>query len=59
MNPRLLQRIGVVGGFLLIFLATSEFLRSYRLGEPKWMYLVMIFGMAIVLTSTLFRKRRK
>ncbi|SHJ77764.1 hypothetical protein SAMN04488028_1011198 [Reichenbachiella agariperforans] len=53
-----MQRLGILGGFLLIFLATSEFLRSYRLGDPKWMYLVMVFGMAIVLASTLIRKRR-
>ncbi|RJE73953.1 MULTISPECIES: hypothetical protein [Reichenbachiella] len=58
MKPKTMQRLGILGGFLLIFLATSEFLRSYRLGDPKWMYLVMVFGMAIVLASTLIRKRR-
>ncbi|PIB34378.1 hypothetical protein BFP72_02535 [Reichenbachiella sp. 5M10] len=59
MNPKWLNRLGVAGGFLLIFLATTEFLRSYRLGDPKWMYLVMVFGMLIVLTSSFFGKRRR
>lgn len=58
MNPKTLQFIAVIGGFLLIFLALAHFMNTYRAGNPKWQYLVMTCGMAIILFNTLFRKKK-
>ena len=55
-SPKLLRVLGVVLGFLFLFLATFEFMRSYREGDAKWNYLLMIFGMLLVLFYTLFKK---
>lgn len=54
MTPKMLKLYGVIGGFILLFLATTQFLRSYQEGEPKWNYVFMIFGMALILLYSLF-----
>jgi uncharacterized membrane protein len=57
MKFKMLRLVGVIGGIFVIFLAFSEFMRTYRADEPKWKYVILIFGMAIILTLTIFRKR--
>lgn len=59
MNFRKLSRYGVIGGFIVIFLAMDHFIRTYKEGSPKWIYLVLSCGMAIVLFNTLFARRPK
>lgn len=59
MNIKLLNRIGILGGLAVIFLATAAFSRSYHEEQPKWNYLLMIFGMIIILFYTLFKKKKK
>lgn len=59
MSKGKLKILGVAGGFLLIFLATAQFLRSYQDGETKWYNLVMISGMALLLYYTLFKNSFK
>lgn len=58
MNIKKLNRYGIIGGFVLVFLASLHFVRSYRSGTPKWFYLVMVCGMAIILFNTLFAKKK-
>lgn len=48
--------LGVALGLIFLFIATSEFMRSYRAGEAKWNYVVMLFGMMLVLFYTIFKK---
>lgn len=59
MNPKILNKFGMFGGLVLIVLASSEFARSYNADAPKWNYLLMIFGMSIILLYTIFRKKRQ
>lgn len=59
MNIKKLNRYGILGGFVLVFLASLHFSRSYQAGEPKWFYLVMACGMSIILYNTLFVKPPK
>ncbi len=59
MNKGLRKLLGVAGGLLLLFLATTQFIRSYQAGEPRWYYLVMISGMLLLLYYTFFRQANK
>lgn len=59
MNIKRLSRYGIIGGLIVIFLAMDHFIRTYEQGTPKWIYLVLSCGMAIVLFNTLFVKRRR
>ena len=59
MNKTSLKLIGVATGFLVIFLATNQFLESYRAGDTKWYNLVMVSGMALILYYTLFKPKFK
>lgn len=57
MNIKKLNRYGILGGFLLVFLASLHFYRSYQAGSPRWFYLVMACGMGLILYNTLFGNR--
>ncbi|MFY0650512.1 MAG: hypothetical protein JXQ96_00695 [Cyclobacteriaceae bacterium] len=59
MNKGTLKIIGIAGGFLLIFLATNQFVKSYQSGDTDWYKLVMISGMALLLFYTLFKRSLK
>lgn len=58
-SPKTLRLIGTLGGILVLFLATTEFMRSFNEGSTKWNYLLMIFGMAIILVYNVFNKKKK
>ncbi|MEQ6121755.1 hypothetical protein [Reichenbachiella sp. MALMAid0571] len=59
MSNKTLRVLGISGGFLVIFLATLQFMKSYQDGEPKWYNLVMISGMSLILFYTIFKKSVK
>lgn len=59
MNKTSLKLIGIVAGFLVIFLALNQFIESYEEGNIKWYNLVMIFGMSLLLYYTLFSSKLK
>lgn len=55
MNVRKLRFYGVLGGMLLLFLGTFYFIKTYKDGSPKWNYVFMVFGMALILFYTIFK----
>lgn len=59
MGIKTLRILGIVGGFLVIFLASLQFIKSYQQGETKWYNLVMISGMSLILFYTIFKKTTK
>tara|TARA_R110002096_G_scaffold311783_2_gene506083 strand:- start:926 stop:1159 length:234 start_codon:yes stop_codon:yes gene_type:complete len=59
MGIKTLRLLGIGGGFLVVVLATLQFLKSYQDGEPKWYNLVMISGMSLILFYTIFKKSLK
>jgi len=59
MGIKTLRLLGIAGGFLLIVLATLQFMKSYQDGDPKWYNLVMICGMGLILFYTIFNKSVK
>ncbi|WP_109831136.1 hypothetical protein [Reichenbachiella versicolor] len=56
MNPKKLNRIAVFIGFIVLVFMTAQFQKTYQNGDPKWNYLFMAFGMAIMLLFSLFGK---
>ena len=56
MSKGSLKFLGIVGGFSVILLAGSQFMRSYQAGEAKWNYLLLVSGMALLLFYTIFKK---
>jgi len=59
MGIKTLRLLGICGGFLVVVLATMQFMKSYQDGEPRWYNLVMISGMSLILFYTIFRKSIK
>lgn len=59
MGIKTLRLLGIFGGFLVVILATLQFMQSYQDGEPRWYNLVMISGMSLILFYTIFRKSKK
>ena len=48
--------VGIMLGLIFLFAATSMFMQSYREGDAKWNYVIMLFGMMLVLFYTIFKK---
>ena len=59
MGIKTLRFLGICGGFLVVVLATLQFMKSYQDGEPRWYNLVMISGMSLILFYTIFKKSLK
>ncbi|MFT7033638.1 MAG: hypothetical protein ACJA2S_002146 [Cyclobacteriaceae bacterium] len=59
MNKASLKIVGIGAGFLVLFLATNQFVESYQKGETKWYSLVMMSGMSLLLYYTLFNVKLK
>jgi hypothetical protein len=59
MNKASLRLVGIGTGFLVLFLATNQFVESYQKGETKWYSLVMMSGMSLLLYHTLFKVKSK
>ena len=59
MNKASLKIVGIGAGFLVLFLATNQFVESYQRGDTKWYNLVMMSGMSLLLYYTLFNVKSK
>ena len=59
MNLKKLNRIAILAGLVAVILVAAQFQKTYEAGEPKWNYLVMASGLAIVLFYSFFGKRNK
>lgn len=50
MNIKQLRFIGTVGIILTLFLSVWYLMITYNEGNPQWIYLVLAFGVTILLT---------
>ncbi|WP_420316718.1 hypothetical protein [Ekhidna sp.] len=53
MNLKDLRVLAFVGILLALFLSIWYLMKTYEEGEPKWIYLILSFGIAILLAQSL------
>lgn len=59
MDPRTLRTLSYIGVTLVMVLSLYYGYSSYIRGEPKWNFMILGFGIAILLTINLLVKRRE
>lgn len=59
MDIKMLRSLAYAGIVLALVLSIWYTGKTYEEGNPKWIYLIMVFGIAIMLTTGLFGKRRR
>ena len=59
MNIKGLRFLAYVGIVLTLVLSVWYTIRTYKEGDTQWMYLIMAFGIAILLSQNLNRPRRR
>ncbi|MEM6642080.1 MAG: hypothetical protein AAF616_03790 [Bacteroidota bacterium] len=59
MNTSSLRFLAYLGIIVTLVLSIWYTLRTYNEGNPKWIYLVMSFSIAILLSYNLFRPGRR
>ena len=56
MNPKQLKALGVFLGVLLVIVITLQFISTYNSGSPNYYFIVMGFGMLLLLYYTISTK---
>ena len=60
MNLKEMRAIAFAGIFLVLILSIWYLMKTYREGNPQWIYLIFAFGIAILLVQSIrFGGRRK
>lgn len=59
MNPKGLRFIAYAGIILSLFLSVWYLMKTYNEGNPRWIYLVMAAGVAVLLSQMLGGGRRR
>jgi len=54
MNPKSLRAIAYVGVLVTLVLSVMYFMRTLSEGNPRWIFMIMAFGIAILLSLNLF-----
>jgi hypothetical protein len=55
MNPKSIRALSYVGVLLTLFLSIWYFMKTFNEGSPKWIFMIMAFGIAILLSLNLFK----
>jgi len=59
MNIKGLRFLAYTGILITLILSIWYTLHTYKEGNPKWIYLIMTFAIAILLTTNLFQTGRR
>jgi len=59
MNPKTLRFLGFAGILLTLFLSVWYLMKTYREGNPRWVFLVLAMGVVVLLSQNLIRPRRR
>ncbi|MEO9996953.1 MAG: hypothetical protein ABJI10_05030 [Ekhidna sp.] len=59
MNPRLIRPLAFAGIVLAMVLSMWYLLKTYEEGNPRWIFLIMAFGIAALLSQYLRPKGRR
>lgn len=58
MNPNTLKFLSYLGVTVVMALSGAYFLKTWQKGEPRWYFMVMAFGIALLLSYNLLNKRK-
>lgn len=59
MNPKALRFFASAGILLTLFLSVWYLMKTYREGNPRWIFLILAVGIAVLLSQNLGRARRR
>ncbi len=59
MNPKAIRFFSYVGITVVMFFSVWYTLKTYREGEPKWNFMILGFGIAILLGLNLIKTKGK
>ncbi len=59
MNPKALRFFASGGILLAMFLSVWYLMKTYEEGNPRWIFLVIAVGIAVMLSQSLGRARRR
>ncbi|MEP0368663.1 MAG: hypothetical protein ABJN36_12255 [Cyclobacteriaceae bacterium] len=58
MNTKVLRALSYVGITIVMFFSIWYTLKTYREGDPKWNFMILGFGIAILLGMNLIKSRK-
>jgi hypothetical protein len=58
MNPQALRFLSYVGITVVLFFSIWYTLKTYHAGDPKWNFMILGFGIAILLGLNLVKGKR-
>jgi len=58
MDFKFLKAISLVGVVVAMILSAYYVVKTYQEGNPRWYFLVMTMGIALLLTFNLFGKKK-
>lgn len=58
MNPQIIRALSYVGIVLVLVLSIWYLLRTYQEGNPRWYFLIMAMGIAILLSYNLIGTKK-
>ena len=59
MNPNTLKYFSYLGVTVVMLLSGAYFYKTWQKGEPRWYFLIMTFGIALILLYNLISKRNR
>ncbi len=59
MNPNQIRALSYVGIVLVLILSVWYLLRTYQEGNPRWYFLIMAMGIAIMLSYGLISTKKQ
>jgi hypothetical protein len=57
MNPKALRFFAFAGILLTMFLSVWYLMKTYREGNPRWIFLILAVGVAVLLSQNIGRTR--
>lgn len=58
MNQKAIRAFSYLGITVVMFLSIWYTLKTYRAGDPKYNFMILAFGIAILLGMNLIKKRK-
>lgn len=59
MNPKALRAFAYLGVIIVLFFSVWYTMKTYNDGEPKWNFMILAFGIAILLGTNLIKGRKR
>ncbi|MEQ8580887.1 MAG: hypothetical protein RIC30_06750 [Marinoscillum sp.] len=58
MNPKTVKYLSTLGVTVVMALSAAYFYKTWQKGEPRYYFLIMAFAIALLLSYSLFKKKK-